>query len=93
MFVFVSNKSINILDNPYFVVKPYVLDDQKNFLFREPKEGEVKLIQCPENEKYKYLKANARYFGNTVCFEDPTKMEIKSNWWHKNFKNYVISIE
>ena len=32
----VSDNDINIFDNPYFEVKPYILDDNINYLARPP---------------------------------------------------------
>lgn len=58
MFVSISDPKIDILNNPYFVVKPYVLDNNLTYVVREPKEGEVKLVNCPQDEKAKFMKSN-----------------------------------
>ena len=40
----ISDDNIDIFDNPYFEIKPYIMDDNVNFVARKPNNGELKLI-------------------------------------------------
>lgn len=81
MFISITDLDIDILNNPYFVIKPYVLDDNVTYKARAPKDGEIKLVKCPLSEMKRYFKSNIEHYRNTVCLEDPGKLEIRSNWW------------
>lgn len=89
----ITNSSVDPLDNPYFNVKPYVLDNNQTWIAREPIDDEVKLIKCPKEEIQKYLGNNSAFFSSPVCFDKSEKLEINSNWWRNRFKSYFISIE
>ena len=41
MFIHISNDSINMFDNPYFRLKTYIQDDNKNYLARNSTEDEA----------------------------------------------------
>ena len=46
-FINLSDKNLNMLDNPYFEIKPYIMDNNVTYNSRPPKKDELNLIQCP----------------------------------------------
>ena len=70
-FIHFSDDQIDLFDNPYFEVKSYVMDDNKNYYGRVPaNDSELHLIKCPFEELKKYLGDNAPFFKNSVCFNN-----------------------
>ena len=46
-----SDDEIDLFDNPYFEVKPYIMDDNINYYGRPPtNDSELQLIKCPKKE-------------------------------------------
>ena len=83
LFMHFSDDNIDIFDNPYFMLKTYVMDDNKTYFVRPLKpEDKIELIKCPSDEIGKYVgEANTPYFKNTACFKDADRIELLSNWW------------
>lgn len=46
LFIEVADHKINPLDNPYFEIKSYVVDNVKTDRERDPVGTEVKLVKC-----------------------------------------------
>ena len=66
IFFTVNNATINLLDNPYFQVKAYIMNDTKNWYVLET--DELKFGKCSLKEIGKYTGVhNVNYFKNSVC--------------------------
>ena len=94
IFIHLGSSNLDLLDNPFFSIKPYIMDDNINYYAREPKKGELELIKCPQSEIAKYTgKNNAQFFQGSICFKDPEKIELNANWWRPKFRNIMIAYE
>ena len=87
MFVTISNTSIDVLNNPYFTVKTYLV----NPLNAKTGADEVNMLtKCP-NATSHLLKYGGKLLdvgpttNNTVCFKDPDTINIRSNWWQESY--------
>ena len=72
-----SDDEIDLFDNPYFEVKPYILEHNTNYNGRPPtNDSELQLIKCPKEELSKYVGRSWVYFKNSVCFNNTDKIEL-----------------
>ena len=76
-----------MLSNPYITINVYDLDH--NF---QPRVSEkVKLKQCSKKDLIHISDKNAKWFKNSICFENKGNIELSKNWLEKEFKSIYIA--
>ena len=90
MLIGVTNKEIDLFDNPLISINVYELTEKW-----EPKiSDKIKLKKCTYEDKIKFMTSTAlKYYPNALCFLDKSSIHIRNNWFDETFENIYISIE
>ena len=52
------------------------------------------MVKCPKEEIDRYFGESATYYyRDTICLKYSNQTEITSDWWTKNYKNFVVALE
>jgi hypothetical protein len=78
MFLGCSNKTVNILDNPYFNLNVVEIDQNWS-----PKISEtVKLRKCIKEKDYYFMSETAQgYYPNSACIDNKSQARLSGNWF------------
>ena len=95
VFIQYDNPEIDPLNNKYFKLKVYIATNPDTWAAEEVTDGSVKLVQCPEEEIWKYFKTNTKWYVNKlVCFDNPSDITLHSDWWTgEKYRSIVIAFE
>ena len=76
------DENIDPFNNKYYRLRAYVLEDPVKYKVRELGPHEAQLVKCPKAILEKYFSGRAKNKQNiTACFQNPGRIELKSNWW------------
>lgn len=90
-FIFgIVDNSIDLFNNPYIRVNAYRMSED----FKLKESEKMQLRKCKLEDLTAFMsEQTAKYYPNSLCFADRSKVEIEGNWFSKNFKTIHLTVE
>jgi hypothetical protein len=89
MFIGATDRSLDLEHNPYISIKVYGIDENYK-LFEQDR---VSLRRCEEADIGFVKKEARKFYPNSLCFNDRSKIVLHNNWFSDRYHNLAITVE